>query len=374
MEIKEFLKTLESEYYVGVPDSKLKALCHYLNDAYEPKSSQHTIAPNEGTAVALAAGYYLATGKIPVIYMQNSGIGNALNPLVSLTNENIYGIPCILVIGWRGEPNLSDEPQHLFQGKITLPLLDILDIKYFIVNEMTKVSELTEKMKIFKNQLDTGKQVAIVIANGGLNYDNKVNYVNSYNLVRETVIKEVVEISKDQILVSTTGKSSRELFEVRKQRFDSHGNDFLTVGSMGHTSSIALSIALEKPREKVWVIDGDGALLMHMGSLALIGTKKPKNLIHVLIDNSSHESVGGMPTISNSLDFEKIVLGCGYERYFKVTNFNELLTALTFARSNDVLTFIEVKCAIGSRKNLGRPSTTPLDNKRLLMKRLDSLN
>lgn len=366
MEVDKFVNILESDFYTGIPDSQLKALCTYLIDKYGTDKKHHIIAANEGNCVALAAGYYLATSKVPVVYMQNSGEGNIVNPVASLLNENIYAIPEIFVIGWRGEPNVYDEPQHFYQGKITLKLLSDLDIQYFVLSKDTSEQELSEQMKQFKNVLKKGKSVAFVVKKDALNYLKLISYKNNYSLVREEAIKKIVSYSENDLVISTTGKTSRELFEIREQNKQEHKYDFLTVGSMGHCSSIALGIALNKPNRRIWCIDGDGALLMHMGAMAVIGSNMPNNLIHIVINNESHESVGGMPSAAKYVDLPQIAKGCGYKYVSSISNSDDLEKELIAIKNKKVLSFLEIKCKIGSRKNLGRPNS-PLENKKIFM-------
>lgn len=371
MNVKEFVKALNSDFFAGVPDSRLKALCDYLYDTYGVNGTNHIIAANEGNAVGLAAGYYLATGKTPVVYMQNSGEGNAINPIASLLNDKVYGIPCVFVIGWRGEPGVHDEPQHIFQGEITCEFLDLMDINYMILSQETTVEEVALKMKEFKKYLDSGKQTAFVVRKGAFEFDKKVEYKNNYTMLREDIIKHIVDVSGDDIIVSTTGKASRELFEIRETNLQDHCRDFLTVGSMGHSSSIALGIALQKPERKIWIIDGDGAALMHMGAMAVLAANNPKNVVHIILNNGSHETVGGQPAVTGGVDFIKIAEGYGYPRAVSVDSFEELDKALKTAKASKALSFIEVKCAIGARENLGRPTTTAKQNKTAFMSGLN---
>ena len=370
MEVEKFLSILGGDFYTGVPDSLLKSLINYLMKTYGIDSKHHVIAANEGNCVALAAGYHLATGKIPIVYMQNSGEGNVVNPVCSLTNDKVYGIPIIYIVGWRGEPGVHDEPQHIYQGEITLKLLEDLDIKYSVVSKETKENEVEEKMKEFKDILSKGKSVAFVIRKGALKYDGKVEYKNIYTMKREEIIEHILAVSKDDPIVSTTGKASREVFEIREKNKEGHAKDFLTVGSMGHSSTIALGIAYNKPNTKVWCIDGDGAALMHMGAMGIIGSTAPKNYVHVLINNGSHESVGGMPTVALDMDFVMIAKACGYKNAVCVDNFEDLDKVLMEAKKRDELSFIEIKCSIGARDNLGRPTTTPQENKNGFMQYL----
>ena len=364
----DFLK--EFEFFTGVPDSQLKPLCNYLMATYGI-SDKHVIAANEGNAVGLAAGYHLATGKVPVVYMQNSGLGNIINPVASLMNDKVYGIPCVFIVGWRGEPGVHDEPQHIYQGEVTVKLLEDMDIATFIIGKDTTEEELSAKMTEFKTLLAKGKQVAFVVRKGALEFDGKVKYTNDNKMVREEIIEHIATVSDTDVVVSTTGKASRELFEIRERRGQTHGSDFLTVGSMGHSSSIALAIARQKPDRKVWIIDGDGALLMHMGSMALLGANAPKNIVHVVINNGAHETVGGMPTVAEKIDLCKIADGCGYPNFISVDSFEALDEALRAAKGRDELSFIEVKCSIGARDDLGRPTTTAKENKENFMKYLE---
>ncbi|MBR3685874.1 MAG: phosphonopyruvate decarboxylase [Clostridia bacterium] len=364
----DFLK--EFEFFTGVPDSQLKPLCNYLMATYGI-SDKHVIAANEGNAVGLAAGYHLATGKVPVVYMQNSGLGNIINPVASLMNDKVYGIPCVFIVGWRGEPGVHDEPQHIYQGEVTVKLLEDMDIATFIIGKDTTEDEISAKMTEFKTILAKGKQVAFVVRKGALEFDGKVKYTNDNKMVREEIIEHIATVSDTDVVVSTTGKASRELFEIRERRGQTHGSDFLTVGSMGHSSSIALAIARQKPDRKVWIIDGDGALLMHMGSMALLGANAPKNVVHVVINNGAHETVGGMPTVAEKIDLCKIADGCGYPNFVSVDSFEALDEALRAAKGRDELSFIEVKCSIGARDDLGRPTTTAKENKENFMKYLE---
>lgn len=360
----DFLK--EYDFFAGVPDSQLKPLCNYLMSTYGI-GEHHIIAANEGNCVALAAGYYLSTGKIPIVYMQNSGIGNIINPVASLMNDKVYGIPCIFFVGWRGEPGLHDEPQHIYQGEITIKLLEDMDIRTFIVSKDTTEEEVKAQLAKWKPLLDAGKQVAFVIKKGAFEFDGIVKYFNTNEMVREDVVRRIVAVSNTDLIISTTGKVSRELFEIRETNRQGHQYDFLTVGSMGHSSSVALEIALQKPRKKIWCVDGDGALLMHMGSMALIGANRPENMVHIVINNGAHETVGGMPTVASKIDIVAIAKGCGYPNAVCVENYDDLEKELVIAKEKDELSLIEVKCSIGSRNDLGRPTTTTKENKENFM-------
>ena len=370
MKVETLVKVLESDFYTGVPDSQLKALCNYLMNEFGIDPKHHVIAANEGNCTALAAGYHLATGKVPVVYMQNSGEGNIINPVASLLNEKVYGIPMIFVVGWRGEPGIHDEPQHIYQGEVTVKLLDDMNIRSFVITKETTEDEIKDVMVSFKDDLAKGLQVAFVVKKGALEYDGKVKYGNDNTMVREEIIRHIVAVSKDDPIVSTTGKASRELFEIREANKEGHSYDFLTVGSMGHSSSIALGIAINKPDKKIWCIDGDGALLMHMGSMALVGANSPKNFVHIVINNGAHETVGGMPTVASKINVCAIASGCGYKNVVSVDDFDALDRELKLAKDRNELSLIEVKCSLGARDDLGRPTTTAKENKEAFMKYL----
>ena len=373
MKVEKLVEIIGSDFYTGVPDSQLKALCNYLINTYGIDKKHHIIAANEGNCTALAAGYHLATGKVPVVYMQNSGEGNIINPVASLLNDKVYAIPMIFIIGWRGEPGIHDEPQHIYQGEVTVKLLEDMDITPFIIGKDTTDAEVENAMAEFREILKKGKNVAFVIRKGALSYDEKVKYENNNTMVREEIIRHIVKASGEAPIVSTTGKASRELFETRVANGQSHKYDFLTVGSMGHSSSIVLGVALNKPNTKIWCIDGDGALLMHMGAMAVLGANKPENVIHIVINNSAHETVGGMPTVAGSIDLVAVAKGCGYPNAVCVDNFGDLDFELEKAKKRNELSLIEVKCSIGARDDLGRPTTTALENKENFMNYLNEL-
>lgn len=367
MKVEDLVKIIGSDFYTGVPDSQIKALCNYLMNTYGIDPKHHIIAANEGNCTALAAGYHLATGKVPVVYMQNSGEGNIINPVASLLNDKVYAIPCIFIIGWRGEPGIHDEPQHIYQGEVTVKLLEDMDIKPFIIGRSTTDKEVENAMSDFREVLAKGKSVAFVIRKNTLTYDGKAKYENNNTMVREEIIQHIVKYTGEDPVVSTTGKASRELFETRVANGQSHKYDFLTVGSMGHSSSIALGIAINKPDTKIWCIDGDGAVLMHMGAMALMGANAPQNMVHIVINNGAHETVGGMPTVAEKIDLVEIAKACGYPNSVCVDNFDALDEELEKAKNVNELSMIEVKCSIGAREDLGRPTTTAIENKENFM-------
>lgn len=370
MKVQDFVKIIGGEFFTGVPDSLLKPLVDYLIDNCQDNKN-HVIAANEGNAVAIGAGYHLATGNVPVIYMQNSGEGNAVNPIASLLHPEVYGIPELFIIGWRGEPGVKDEPQHVFQGEITLKLLEILEIKYYVIRDNTTLQELSRMMEIIQKLLQQGKSAALVVAKGALIYKKK-QYANGYLMKREDVLEHILAVTGDNPIISTTGKTSRELFELREKNklvddVNVHSRDFLTVGSMGHSSSIALGMALQLPEKKIWCIDGDGAILMHGGAMAIIGKAQPENLIHVVINNEAHESVGGQTTAANAVDLTAMATACGYKYAHCVADFASLDKILEKYAELKGLRFLEIKAAIGSRTNLGRPSISPSYNKKLFI-------
>lgn len=361
MNITNFLQVLNKEFFVGVPDSQLKLLCDYLYNIYGI-GKEHIIANNEGNACAIASGYYLATNKTPIVYLQNSGIGNIINPVCSLMNNQIYGIPCIFIIGHRGKPGVKDEIQHSFQGQITLDLLKTCNISYYVISNNTKIEDIINTQNNFERLLKEGKQVAYVVEKDVFTYDKNVEYKNNNKIIREEAIKCILKYSKDDVIVATTGKTAREVYEVRTNNNEKHNNDFLTLGSMGHASSIALGIALQKSDKRVWILDGDGALLMHMGAMAMIGSSSPNNIIHILFNNESHESVGGMPTISNKIDYLSLAKALNYKNIYQINNEEELDLIIKNLTNKKSLSFVEIKTKIFSRKDLGRPKTKAKDD------------
>jgi len=354
-------------FFSGVPDSLLKDFSACIADNAKPNS--HVIAANEGGAVALAAGHHLATGKIGLVYMQNSGQGNAVNPLVSLADPEVYGIPMLLLIGWRGEPDIHDEPQHIKQGKITLKILETLGIPFEILPDSAiAVKKTIDKAVIRAKTLNT--PFAFVVRKGTFEpYTlRKPRQLVKSRLLREEAIEIITnELNGDEILISTTGKTSRELFEVRENSGGSHEKDFLTVGSMGHSSQIALGVAMARPDKRVYCLDGDGALIMHMGALAIIGNIAPKNFKHIVLNNCAYESVGGQPTAAPSMNIPAIAQACGYRRVLRASDANELRQIFRNFKKTIGPTLLEVLIKQGSRSNLGRPTLGLKENKKLFM-------
>jgi phosphonopyruvate decarboxylase len=369
IECENFYDLLSKEsinFFCGVPDSLLKNFNTYIRD--NVPEEKHIITSNEGGAIALAAGYHLATGKIPLVYLQNAGQGNIINPLTSLIDKEVYKIPILLLIGWRGEPGTKDEPQHKKQGNITLDLLDILGIPYSILSD--DLDELKQSLKEAKKYMDEKNlPYAFVVKKGTFKEyksfsDNKEDYELNLEEALNIIMKE---IEKESIIISTTGKISRELFEYREKLKQSHKRDFLNIGAMGHSSQIALGIALEKSKKRVYCFEGDGSLIMHMGSLAIIGQISPKNLIHIIFNNESHDSVGGPPTAGGIINIAKIAENCGYRIAFRAKTKEELLEKLNKIKNNEGPSLLEIKIRKGTKNNLGRPTKTTLESKKEFM-------
>jgi phosphonopyruvate decarboxylase len=360
----EKLKGQDFEFYAGVPDSLLKNFCFYVSDHLP--SDKHIITANEGSAVGLACGYHMATGKIPVVYLQNSGIGNTVNPLLSIADPEVYGIPMLLIVGWRGEPGVKDEPQHKKQGRVMLELVKGMEIPYSIIDGASDIdAELAKAMQTLREN----RPYVFAVREGAFgDYKLQAKAKNDFPMTREGAIEAVLDLTgPNDVVVCTTGKASRELYELRIKRQEAARADFLTVGAMGHCSQIALGVALNKPNKKVFCLDGDGAMLMHMGGLATIGRLAPKNFIHVMINNGAHESVGGQETGAFDLDWISIAKAAGYRAAYKATNTSELASVVKTVATLTGPVFIEACTSQGSRKELGRPKSTPLENKQQFM-------
>lgn len=361
----EALREKGIDCFAGVPDSLLKNICAYITDHFD--AAHNIIAANEGAAVGLAAGHYLATEQPACVYMQNSGEGNIINPLASLTDQEVYNIPVLLLIGWRGRPGVHDEPQHVKQGKVTTGLLNVMGVNYEVLSkEEDKAAKQIEKAaKALAN-----KEVFALVIEKDTFEDYKLQNVevNDLTMSREEAIQTVAAaLGEKDCIVSTTGMISRELFEYRTAMNEGHERDFLTVGSMGHASQIALGIALAKQDRKVWCFDGDGASIMHMGSMAIVANKVPKNYIHVVFNNGAHDSVGGQPTVGLKIDLPAVAKAVGYNQIYSVETKEYLKELLDKINNQEGPIFLEVKVKKGNRKDLGRPTTTPIQNKEALM-------
>lgn len=364
------LGSLGIDFYAGVPDSLLKNICAYISDNMD--AHHNIIAANEGGAVGLAAGYHLATGKIGCVYMQNSGEGNIINPLASLTDKEVYNIPVLLLIGWRGRPGVHDEPQHVKQGKITTGLLNTMGINYDVLSkDEDKAAAQIEKAVASMQQ--TNEVYALIIEKDTFEQYALQNVGQSdLSMSREEAIRQVAASAGEKdVIVGTTGMISRELFEYRESANAGHEKDFLTVGAMGHASQIALGIAMEKPGRRVWCFDGDGASIMHMGSMAIVASKTPRNYIHVVFNNGAHDSVGGQPTVGLRIDLPAVAKAVGYNHVESVDCLEALAEVLSRLGTVEGPVFLEVKVKKGNRKDLGRPTTTPVQNKMMLMEFLN---
>ena len=356
-------------FFTGVPDSLLKDICGFIAD-HAPMAN-NIVAANEGAAVALAAGYHLATGKTGMVYLQNSGLGNAVNPLTSLTDPEVYSIPLLLLVGWRGEPGTKDEPQHIKQGKVTLPILDVLTIPYEVHPLTIEDSEpcLTRAIDYMEKKK---APFALVVRKGTFaEYKRKEESSSPYELNREAAIVSILEeLDENAVIVSTTGMTSREVFEFRSRNKQGHNRDFLTVGSMGHASQIALTIAKFRPGRQIYCIDGDGAFIMHMGSAGIVANQQAQNFKHIVINNGSHDSVGGQPTVGFSIDIPAIARACGYEMGLKCDTATGLKHAIQELKQCSGSALLEVRVKRGVRANLGRPTQSPLENKTGFVKNL----
>ena len=366
--IFDYLFEKEVKFYTGVPDSLLKNFCSYITDHTD--KSNHIIAANEGNALSLGIGYHLSTNKIPLVYMQNSGLGNIINPLLSLADNDVYSTQALLMIGWRGEPGVKDEPQHKKQGRITLDLLDTMEVPYEVLSaddtEQTAIEKISSIINLIKEH---GKVSALVVKKNTFEkYSLNKKMKTSYDMYREDAIKIIIdELTNKDIFISTTGVTSRELFEYREELGQSHENDFYTVGGMGHASQIALGVALQNKKNKVYCLDGDGALLMHMGSVAIVAQQDCDNYKHILFNNGAHDSVGGQPTVGFEINFQSIAKSCGYKNVLYADNRNDLKKSLEKMKGLDSCCFLEIKVNKGFRANLGRPTTSPIDNKKSFM-------
>ncbi len=362
----DLLVAQEIEFFTGVPDSILKSFCDYIID-HSPKGN-HIICANEGAAIGLAIGYHLATKKTALVYMQNSGLGNAVNPLLSLADKEVYAIPVLMMIGWRGEPGCKDEPQHKKQGRVMLAMLEAMEIPYRLIT-----GDITTARKTLREALSYCREksapFALIVRAGDFDTYNLQDAGKSHlPLTREDAIKLVINsLSDEHIVVSTTGMSSREVFEYREKLNRGHDRDFLTVGGMGHASQITLGIAHQKQERKVFCLDGDGAVIMHMGSMAINGQQKCANFIHIVLNNGAHGSVGGQPTAGFDIDFKQVARAVGYRTILGAENEGEVMQALRMVNKSQGPSFLEIRVNKNYRKNLGRPTVSPIENKMSFM-------
>jgi len=359
----DYLVANQMDFFVGVPDSLLKNLCSCITENSSKK--QNIITANEGNAIAMASGYHVASGKYGVVYMQNSGIGNTVNPLLSLVDKDVYKIPMLLIIGWRGEPGVKDEPQHKMQGKVTLGLLEAMNVKYMVLEDDYE-KQVDECVKYMKEE---NQPVALVVRKDTFASYRGVKTTSDYLLTREESLEIILSnLGDDDYVVSTTGKTSREIFELREMKNEGHGNDFLTVGSMGHTASIALGMSIGTDK-KIYTIDGDGSFLMHMGGFPIICSVADENFKYILINNGSHESVGGQPTVAFDIDVEGILTASGFKNVYSAKTVDEIEQGMK-KLNNEKLSALVIYTKQGSRDDLGRPKTTPEENKLDMMRKI----
>ena len=345
------LKKNNSNFFTGVPDSVLKELSSSLQST---NKKNHIIATNEGAAVSIGIGHYLSTKKIPAIYMQNSGLSNALNPLISIAHEKVYSIPLILIIGWRGSPRVKDDPQHNVKGKITEQILKLLNIKYTILRSASDINKFDKQIKLAKKNKSI---VACLIEQGTLEKSkNTKKKKDFYNLDKELFLKNLLEnLNKNTKVISSTGYNSRELMYLREKYKFKKTKDFYMVGGMGHTSSVALGYSLST-KNKTICIDGDGSLLMHLGSIKTVGTFADKNFKFILLNNNAHDSVGGQSTYANDINFEKLSKSLGFKKFYCINNQKNLKQVIKKFLSENSLSFLEVNVTNSKIKKLPRPT------------------
>lgn len=364
------LKNIGIEVYAGIPDSTLKILCGSLS---KEKTVRYYTPADEGAAVALAIGEYLASGRPGCVYMQNSGIGNIVNPITSLAHPDVYGIPMLLLIGWRGEPGKKDEPQHKFMGRITKQLLDDLEIGFSVLDKHTTESDLVKILRTAEMHFSDSRQYALIIQKDFLDDEELSCHTNMHSMNREEAIRIILDtVGEQSCFVTTTGKISREAYEQSEKLFGEHRHMFMAVGGMGYTSMIAAGIAMRQKEKRIYCLDGDGALLMHMGNMVCIGQMHLNNLVHICLNNEAHESVGGMPTGAGTFSYAESALKAGYQYVSKVNSPGKLREELIRIGKNQQSVFLEVQVAISSRNDLGRPKERPEDNKKEFMEAIQA--
>ena len=364
----QYLKKEGIDFYTGIPDSLLKDLCFYISDY--SKENKHIIAANEGSALSISIGYHVATNNVPVVYLQNSGLGNLINPLLSLADKDVYSIPMLLIIGWRGKPGIKDEPQHKKTGRVMLDMLKSMKIPYKVISKSNKPEKIKAITSYLINKSKKNNSPVALIVERDTFEKYKLKNINKkkYPLVREKAINIIMNyIGLKDVIISTTGFTSRELYEYRKNNNQDHSRDFLTVGGMGHASQIALGIALHSKNKSVYCFDGDGSIIMHMGSLSTNGNIKCANLKHIVFNNGSHESVGGQPTTAHEFNIKNIAKNMGYDLTLSANNEKQLKKAIVEIKEYKGSCFLEVMISNGTRADLGRPKSSPLENKKLLM-------
>lgn len=370
---RDYLSNLSSlgiNFYAGVPDSLLKEFCACITENIDSK--QHIISANEGAAVGLAIGHYLGSGRVPFIYLQNSGMGNIINPILSLASPEVYGVPILIMVGWRGAPGVKDEPQHIHQGRVMEPSLKGMDLPYIILSK-DHDKAINQTREAFSIAHEKSTPIFLLVEKDSFERFALQKQEYSLPLSREDAIIATANILPSRsAIVCTTGMSSRELFEFRSKNVQGHHRDFLTVGGMGHASQIALGLNKAQPQRYVYCFDGDGAALMHMGSLAIIGQSEAHNLTHIIFNNGVHDSVGGQATVGFDINFCSIALACGYSSAVKVSSLVELENAIEKTKTSKGPHLVDVHVRPGNRSDIGRPTSTPKENKVAIMNYLNS--
>ncbi len=344
------LKKNNCNFFTGVPDSILKELSSSLKNK---NKKNHIIATNEGSAVSLGIGYYLAKNKVPCIYMQNSGLSNALNPLISIAHQKVYSIPLVLIIGWRGSPKIKDEPQHNVKGRITKQILKLLNINFTVLRTKEDLIKFDEQIKAAKKNKSV---VACLIENGILEKNKiKISKKDFYNLNKEFFLRVLLKnLPNKSKIIASTGYNSRELMHLRERYNFKNCKDFYMVGGMGHTSSVALGYSLSS-KNKTICIDGDGSLLMHLGSIKMAGYFANKNFKYILLNNNTHDSVGGQSTHADNVDFKKLSQSLGIKNFYLIKNKININKKIKNFINNKNASFLEVKVTGSKIKNLPRP-------------------
>lgn len=367
----EHLQALGIDFFAGVPDSLLKDICAYITTHTPP--DRHIIAANEGGALALGVGYHLATGQVPLIYMQNSGLGNVVNPVLSIADPEVYAIPMLLMLGWRGEPGVKDEPQHIKQGRVMLAMLDAMEMPHYVIDgNDINVAKSQVRQAIHQAQGEL-RPVALIIRKGTFGPYVYQDRERVLPLSREEVIQGIAgALHPRDVVVATTGMPSRELFECRERLAQGHDKDFLMVGGMGHASHVALGIALRHPDRQVICVDGDGSVLMHMGALAINGAAACANFKHIVLNNAAHDSVGGQPTVADRVDLPAVAKAVGYRQAIRAGGAEEIAAAISALRQLEGPAFLEIQIRKGARKDLGRPTSSTFENKAGFMRFLQS--
>ena len=369
LDFYEYLIKSKIHFYTGVPDSLLKEFNNVVQKNSNPQN--HIITANEGSAIALATGYHLASKKIPLVYLQNSGTGNIINPVMSLTSNKVYSIPILIIIGWRGEPGVKDEPQHLSQGECMIDLIKSLKIPFEILSNNIEESKVIIDTTLKSIKQTSKPHIILVKKNTFQKYSNKINVFNNFPIYRKEAIEHVVDFFNKDIILSTTGKISRELLETVKEKNLSQDNIFLNVGAMGHVSMISLGVAMNTSK-RVICLDGDGSVLMHMGNLTSIGTSNCINLIHVVLNNGMHESVGIQPTKGFDVDIYKIAKECGYQHSILIEKIEDIKETFSNIISNNkhgpILVEIRINNKVNYSHELARPQDLPIERKNKFVK------